>query len=213
WSDDPVPNPALNPACYYWGDGDGDGIIGPGDVVTVQLEIAGNAQSYANVIPSAFDTLDLDKDDIPGPNDKTLLDVMFTGGDRASGYPSSPDALTVVSQPGGAIAVGSTTHVTLSLENSSVFVPHSGGFAVVFSISSGSATLLGGEGTDLAGPPGNRYDVTALSTASGQATIVIRVDGAGPITLSAKVPACGTEPLGRWCEEVQLMPSIVITGE
>ncbi|MCP4568661.1 MAG: hypothetical protein GY841_13875, partial [FCB group bacterium] len=47
WSDDPVPNPALNPACYYWGDGDGDGIIGPGDVVTVQLEIAGNAQSYA----------------------------------------------------------------------------------------------------------------------------------------------------------------------
>ncbi|MCP4566687.1 MAG: hypothetical protein GY841_03795, partial [FCB group bacterium] len=126
WTADPVPNQSQNPACYYWGDGDGDGIIGPGDVVTVQLEIAGMLQTYSDVIPQVFDTLDLDKDGIPGPNDKTLLDVMFTGGDRAAGYPSSPVALLVTDFPSAPVLVGATTHVTLSVQNQSAFVTTSG---------------------------------------------------------------------------------------
>ena len=103
--------------------------------------------------------------------------------------------------------------VTVSLENQSGLVPCSGGFSVVFWVESGSATILGGEGTDLAGAAGNRYDVTGPSTDSAKANVVIRVDGVGPITIGAKVPACGVEPNGRWCAETVLAPSVVITGQ
>ena len=47
---------------FFWGDGDGDGILGPGDMAKLQLQIANLAPSFMNVIPQVFDTLDLDND-------------------------------------------------------------------------------------------------------------------------------------------------------
>ena len=97
--------------------------------------------------------------------------------------------------------------------NDAAPVPNSGGFAVVFWIESGAATLLGGEGTDLASAPDNRYDVAGLSATGALANVVIRVDAPGPITLRARIPACGTYPNGRWLDEVLLNPPVVITGQ
>jgi len=216
WSIDPVPNQFLNPACYYWADGDGDGVAGPGDLVMLELEVAGVAQVYNLVIPtSVFDTQDLDKDGVPGPGDISMLEMMITGADRPAGYDSSPTGLSVFYAPPAAVAVGATTHVTVAVDNDSLAVQNSGAFAVVFSIdpaSIGDAVILGGDGEDLGQAFANRYDVSQLSTAGGLANIVLKITQPGAIIINAKVPACGTEPEGRWCSEVVLNPPVIITG-
>jgi len=217
WGGDPAPNRFLNPACYFWADGDGDGVVGPGDLNMLELEVAGVAQVYDDVIPTnVFDTMDLDKDGVPGPGDISMLEMMITGADRPAGYDSSPTGLSVAYAPGVAVAVGATTHVTISVDNAALAVQNSGAFAVVFSIdpaSTGDAVLLGGDGEDLAQAFTNRYDVSNLSTAGGLANIVLKITAPGPITINAKIPACGTEPEGRWATEVVLNPPVVIVGE
>jgi len=217
WSADPVPNPFLNPACYFWGDGDGDGVVGPGDLNMLELEVAGVPQVYDDVIPTdVFDTMDLDKDGVPGPGDISMLEMMISGADRPAGYDSSPTGLSVVYAPPGPVADGATTHVTIAVDNDALAVPNSGAFAVVFWIdpaSTGDAVLLGGDGEDLAQAFTNRYDISQLSTAGGLANIVLKITAPGPITINAKIPACGTEPEGRWAAEVVLNPPVVITGE
>jgi hypothetical protein len=214
WAVDPVPPADRNPGCYYWGDADGDGYIGPGDMLKLQLEIAGVPQAYPNILPHTRDTIDLDKDGTPGPGDRLLLVEMMVGNERLAGFPSSPAELAVVSSPAAGIAVGATTHVTLSLHNASGLEPHGSGFGVVFWIdpaSPGAAALLGGEGTALGEPTGNRYDVAMEAAAGGRANIVLRITQPGAITIRAKVPVCGDYPYGRWNDEV-LAPAIVING-
>ena len=218
WSADPVPGPFYEPGCYYWGDGDGDGVVGPGDVAILQLEIAGDTQGFGNVIPQyTFDTLDLDKDGGPGPGDKALLDAMLVGTERLTGYPSSPTSLTLADSPFTTVSVGETTHITVGVDNASSGVINSGGFAVVFAVdgdsSTGAATLLGGEGTDLAGAGGNRYDMSGASASGGLANIVVRVESAGTIVIRVAIPGCGTYPNGRWCDYIELIPAITITGQ
>jgi len=218
WSDDPIPSQFLNPACYYFGEGDGtDGVAGPGDLAVLELEIAGVPQTYANVIPqNVFDTQDLDKDGVPGPGDIAELEGIVTGADRPAGWESSPTGLSVVYEPGAAVAVGSTTHVTLSVDNSALFITNSSAFSVVFWIdpaSAGDAELLGGEGEDTGQAFANRYDVSEFSAAGGLSNIVLAIKAPGTITINAMIPACGIEPAAKWCSEVVLNPPVVITGE
>jgi hypothetical protein len=206
WTADPHPAANQGLACYYWADGDGDGIPAPSDVVLIRLAIAGAAVSYANLIPPTSDPLDLDRDGTIAPSDKVFLQLMIAGSERPGGYPSSPAALAVLEPVAPAVAVGATTHLTLSLRGTSGPVAGTSGFPVVFWIESGPATLWGGDGADPAGPAGNRYDVSARADEGAPVRIVIRVDGPGPVVLRARVPACGVAPLGRWSNEIDLAP-------
>jgi hypothetical protein len=90
---------------------------------------------------------------------------------------------------------------------------YQGGFAVVFEIdpsSTGAAVLLGGEGNELTG----RYDVSGPSAPvdGGFSTMHLKITGPGAIQINARIPACGTNGVGRWCGEVVLSPSFSITA-
>jgi hypothetical protein len=136
---------------------------------------------------------------------------MYIEADRPGGYPSSPASLTLEYSPGAAVAVGDTTHLTVSVHAQGPGTqPYSPGMGVVFSVTSGNATLLGGEGTDPGEAPGNRYDVSMDAASGALAAIVVLITGPGPVTVDAKVPACGVEPVGRWCGEVALGAAVVI---
>jgi hypothetical protein len=212
---DPKPGMFANPGCYYWGENDGDGYPGPADMVAMKQAVSGIAPDYSNIIPHTFDTQDLDRDNYPGAADKTLLDAMIAGVDRPAGFPSSPNHFQIEYAPGSTIKVGDTTHVTISIHNNEIpSVPYCSGFGVVYWVQSGAATLLGGEGTADGQPAGNRYDFSMKSSEHALSTMVIRVDGAGPILINAKMPACGTTPpKGRWTDEIDLASPITITGQ
>jgi len=217
WIDDPVPvNDPDRIGCYYWADADGDGYAAPGDVALMELAVAGYDISYSldHILPHAYDPLDLDQDGYPGPGDIYLLQIMVALGDMSAGYASSPQELTVDATSGPtAVAVGSTTHVTLSVTSRGPGkVKHSSGFGVVFWVESGNAILLGGEGSADGHPPSNRYDISMEAWTGGLSNIVIKVTGQGPVIIKAKIPACGWPPFGRWAGEVKLDPPVVING-
>jgi len=89
-------------------------------------------------------------------------------------------------------------------------VPYAPGFGVVFTVVSGNAVLLGGDGTADSEAAGNRYQVSREAASGAKANIVVLVTGAGPVTIGAKIPGCGTAPFGRWNDEVVLAPPVVI---
>jgi hypothetical protein len=212
WAPDPRLAVSAQPACYYWGDGDGDGVPAPSDLVMLKLEVAGVAQDYRYILPHGADTLDLDRDGNAAPSDGVLLTLMLAGSERPGGYPSQAALLEVVAAPSGSVAVGSTTHVTLSVHSVSGDVPYAPGFGVVFTVDSGSAKLIGGDGTVEGQGWGNRYDFSMEAASGAKANIVVLVTGPDPITIGAKVPACGSYPNGRWNDEVVLSPPVVING-
>ena len=84
------------------------------------------------------------------------------------------------------------------------------GFAVVFEVVSGNATLMGGDGATSLAAPGNRYD---FSGAAGSASIVVRPNASGAIVIDAFSPACGTLGVGRSCAEIGLATPVSITGQ
>jgi hypothetical protein len=211
WNADPTPGQFENPACYYWADSDGDGTPAPSDLVMLRLEIAGVPQSYLNILPHSLDTLDLDRDGNAAPSDQILLKLIVALAERPGGYPSQAGSLEVISAPTGSVAVGSTTHVTVSVHSMSGGIPYAPGFGVVFTISSGNAVLLGGDGTAVGQPAGNRYDFSMAASAGARANMVVLVTGPGPITINVKVPSCGISPNGRWCAEVLATPIAINT--
>jgi hypothetical protein len=40
----------------------------------------------------------------------------------------------------------------------------------------------------------------------------LKITGPGAIQINARIPACGTNGVGRWCDEVVLNPSFSITA-
>jgi hypothetical protein len=212
WWPDPAPPPAYNPACYYWGDGDGDGAPAPSDLVQLRLEIAGVPQNYGNVLPPTWQNLDLDQDGNIAPSDQILLLGMIAGVQRPGGYPGCPNQLQTDFAPSVAISPGSTTHLVLSVHNGTGTVPHSCGFGVVFTVASGPAVLLGGDGSYLGLPAGNRFSISRQRELGAPARIVVLVTGPGTVTISAQIPTCGNFPYGRWCEPVLLATPITING-
>jgi hypothetical protein len=210
WTIDPTPGEFENPGCYYWADADGDGNPAPSDLVLLKLQIAGAAQEYRDILPHGIDTLDLDRDGNAAPSDQVLLKLIVALSERPGGYPSQALALETVDAPSGSVAVGSTTHVTVSVHSVSGAPAFAPGFGVVFTVDSGNAVLLGGDGTANGEAAGNRYDFSMEAAAGARANVVVLVTGSGAITIGAKIPECGTAPIGRWNDEVVLSPEVVI---
>jgi hypothetical protein len=210
WTIDPTPGQFENPGCYYWADADGDGNPAPSDLVLLKLQIAGAAQEYRDILPHGIDTLDLDRDGNAAPSDQVLLKLIVAMSERLGGYPSQALSLETVDAPSGSVAVGSTTHVTVSVHSVTGDPAYAPGFGVVFEVVSGNAVLLGGDGTANGEAAGNRYDFSMEAAAGAKANIVVLVTGSGPITIGAKIPECGAYPNGRWNDEVLLNSAVVI---
>jgi hypothetical protein len=203
-------NPVGAAGCAYWGEGDGDLIVGPGDKTALINVTKGAPGSFANLIPPTGETLELDMDLIAGPGDISLL-TQFMKGSPIETLGSRPVSLSRVDPVGGtvSVAVGSTTHLTVTVNNASG--KHTAGVGVVFELdtgsSAGTATLLGGEGT---GGGATRYDTTG-SIAGGQSRVVILKKTAGTIIINARVPGCGAEVnIGRYCGTILLDNALTI---
>jgi hypothetical protein len=213
WNTDPVPPDLRNPACYFWGDADGDGFVANNDKLILGNAIIGLFTDYSVVIPDNGDSQDLDADSIVAGGDMTILQSFIINA-PVELVISRAISLEKVWEPAAAVEVGSTTHVTVKVRaDDSAINLYQGGFAVVFEIapsSTGEAILLGGEGDELTG----RYDVSGPSAPSdgGFATMHLKITGPGPIQINATIPSCGINGIGRWCDEVVLDPAFTITA-
>jgi hypothetical protein len=205
-------NPKGFAACGYWGEGDGDGIVGPGDVSMLIQTTKNQSPDYSRVFPGSGETLELDMDGLRGPGDLSAL-VSFMKGQVLGYLGSRPDVLERVYPPPGQtldVNAGDTTHVTVAVHNQNVkFTP---GIPVVFSIapsSTGTATILGGEGQDTAG---TRYDLSTTIATGGRATVTIRVDSPGNIIVNARILQCGSGGAGHYYGEISLGEPMIVTG-
>jgi hypothetical protein len=206
--------------CGFWGDsgllGIADGIVSPADASEMQKVISGLGGKYAGVIPPNGETQDLDMDGAISPADFALIQNMIQGANIGVLF-SRPTTLVVQDAPGAAVAVGSTCHVTVTVGNGSLNQTHNHtpGLGVVFEIdavlSTGTATLLGGEGPRVA--DGTRYDVSGPIHQNSPSRIVLRIDSPGAIYLKARIPQCGMPGVGRSSPEIVLDPAAVIQGE
>ena len=149
---------------------------------------------------------------IPGPGDLSLISQFMKGSPIVT-LGSRPVTMSRVDPVGGtvSVAVGNTTHLTVTVNNASGL--HTAGLGVVFEIdtgaSTGTGTLLGGEGTD---GGATRYDTTS-SIANGQARIVILKTAPGTIVINARVPGCGgAVNEGRYCETILLDNALTIVN-
>ena len=178
----------VNFGCAYWGEGDGDAFTGPGDMNNLQALILGGSTDYSNVIPRSWQVQDLDRDGFPGPGDLSILQSMILESSLPS-IDSRAAELVLFDSPSSPVADGFTCHVTIGVLGEHVAGDrYVSGFGVVFTVSSGSATLLGGDGSD----SGGRYDYSGPFDPFTPARIVIRIDSPGTIEIDAQVPACGT---------------------
>jgi len=196
--------------CYYWGDGDGDGIVAPGDLSMMENLVMGLPADFSNVYPPNGQTLELDGDGIAGPGDLSLMESMVMGLPVLE-ILSRPTSLEVVESPGASVDVGATTHVTVSVMNGGD-IQYSPGHGVIFELlpaSTGAAILFGGEGSD---SPGNRYDLSGPIEDQGRTHIVLRIVSAGTLYLNARIPECGMESSGRYCPELNLAEPVEIIG-
>jgi hypothetical protein len=213
WSTDPVPPDPRDPACFYWGDADGDGFVANNDKLILGNAIIGLFTDYSVVIPDNGDSQDLDADNVIAGGDMIILQNFIINAPVGLVI-SRAVALEKVYEPAAAVEVGSTTHVTVKVRADVTAINlYQGSFAVVFEIdpsSTGSAVLLGGEGYELTG----RYDVSGPSAPvdGGFSIMHLKITGAGSIIVNATIPACGTSGIGRWCDEITLSPAFSITG-
>ncbi len=203
-------------SCYSWGDSgntvEADGIISPLDVNRLSNRIIGMNVSYTGVLPPNGDSQKLMGNPAGvSPLDLNLIKAM-AGGNETYTTPTIPTDLIVDGSTLRSVADGSTTRVTVSVVNSSA-IGYSSSFGVVFEIdpaSTGSATLLGGEGPSGTG----RYDVSGAMDSGGLSSIVVRVDSPGTIYINATVPPCGDQSgKGRYCPEVARTPAVTIVGQ
>jgi hypothetical protein len=199
WSSDPT----GGAGCFFWGEGDGDGIVGPGDIGDLIQRMKGAAVSYAALVPGNGETQEMDMDLIPGPGDLSILVQMMKNTDLSI-LASRPSALDRVEPATGAtveLMAGEQSRVTVGVRNEAgLFSP---GFGVVFAIdavnSTGSGELLGGDGA----AAGGRYDVSGPIGGGGQAAIFVRADTPGVIVVTTALPGCGAVPnRGRYCPSI-----------
>jgi len=205
-------NPTGGEGCFYWGDaGSGDGSLMATDVLDAVNEVSGIGGNYSNVIPPCKDVQEMTADGSMTATDIGILRSMIVN-QTFTTLNSRPDSLSVVSA-GSTVAVGSVTHVTVSLVNEGG--SHTAGFGVVFTIdtsSTASAELLGGDGSGISG---GRYDMTGVADDGGKATIYIRPTSTGTIYVNAAVPGCagGGTNIGRYSPEIKLEPAATIVAQ
>jgi hypothetical protein len=210
-SDPWTTNPVGAESCFYWAEGDGDGIVGPGDKSKLVTVMKGTSSPYSNVLPNNGETQELDMDLIPGPGDVSII-TTFMKGNATVNLASRPTAITKVSADPVTVHVGDTIRVTVSVGNfAGKWTP---GFGIVFTVapgSTGAATIFGGDG---AGTSGGRYDISAGIASHSPASVVIRVNTPGDIWINVKSPICGTVMnAGRSCPELILAPPFHLVGQ
>jgi hypothetical protein len=173
----------------------------------VRSVILGFEIDYSQVIPPTGLTQDVDGVAGIGPLDLNTIRNMLLGMNLSviSGRAAS---LIVLESPAGPVAAGDTCRVTIGVRNEQGD-GWAQGFAVVFEVASGNATLMGGDGSTSAAAPGNRYD---FSGASGSVSIIVRPNASGTITIDAFIPACGALGTGRSCAEIDLATPIQIAS-
>jgi hypothetical protein len=163
----------------YFGDGDGNLLIGVPDLNRINLILNGRSADYSNAFPADPLIQDLDGNLIIGVPDKNLISLILNGKltDYIAGTPTEMTLVEPAMPP--TVAVGDTVRIQVELTNGKD--NPSAGFGVVFTIVSGSGALLGGEGVSGSG----RHDLTALD---GVAQMVVRADGSGTILVEVKLP-------------------------
>jgi len=167
------------PGGGYFGDADGNLLIGVPDLNKINIKLNDRLPDYSNVFPADPIIQDLDGNQIIGVPDKDLISLILNG--KQSGIiAGSPTELSLVAPIGGAtVSEGDTVRIQVKLTKD--LTKPRAGFGVVFTIVSGSGTLLGGEGISGSG----RYDLTALD---GVAQLVVRVDGTESILVEVALP-------------------------
>ncbi len=213
-SDPWSPEPAGAAGCYFWGEaGDkaaADGVVSPLDLSALSQRVALKSVSYEGVLPPNGDTQEMDMDGAVSPLDISLLKQMVSM-QTVSSVPARPVDLVVIGQDSVTAAVGSTAGLTVAVLNEdSTF---SAGFGVVFEIdgdsSSGSATILGGEGQS----GGGRYDVSWTMASGGRSSVVLRVDSPGTILIDVSLPQCGNDGKGRYHDPIYKKRIFTVKGE
>ena len=185
----------------YFGDGDGDLIIGSTDLSQINLKLNNRSVDYLNVFPADPLIQDMDGDLIIGSTDKDLISLILNGKmtDYIAGTPTELSLVEPAMPP--TVAVGDTVRVKVKLTKD--LTKPRAGFGVVFTIVSGAGTLLGGEGISGSG----RYDLTALD---GVAQMVVRAEGAGaPIVVQVELPydsEVHTQPLTMPAVQIEVLP-------
>ena len=185
--DDTKPRRGLDGGGYF-GDGDGDLIIGSTDLSKINLKLNGRSVDYLNVFPADPVIQDMDGDLIIGSTDKSILSLILNA-KQTDFIAGTPTALALEPPlPPATMQVGETVRIKVKLTNDKG--NPSAGFGVVFDVVSGSATLLGGEGGPVTPEysSASRWDLTALD---GIAQMVVRADAAGPIVIHTELPYDG----------------------
>ena len=168
---------------------------------------------YSGVYPPGGETHDLDSDDVISSGDIGIMMIMLSNQTISDlGMPSRPSGFTLVDAPSGTVKVGDTCRVKVAVDNIKGW--RTGGIGIVFSIdpsSTGTATILGGEGEDLSG---NRYDVSSAFNVGvgGISSIALKIESAGTIIINANTPQCGTGP-GRYADAISVPGITSIVAE
>ena len=203
-------NSRHSAGCFYWAEsGVGNGILGPEDIAEFQQYLLVGSANYEGVIPGSVDVQELNADAIPDPTDLSIIQSMILA-NEITDLGSRPASIEVMEAPASNIQVGGTTHVSAHLLNSAG--GYTSGFGIIFSVdpsSTATATLLGGDGDDLAG----RYDFTSFASSDAPARMVIRADSPGTLYINASVPACGTMPLGKSAPALSLSSPLEIVAQ
>jgi len=202
------------PGRCYFGDGDGDGLIGSTDMSKLNLILNGKPVSFDNVNPPCQDVFDLDGDGIIGSTDKSLLSLILNGKQVNLG----PFALTVISPPGSPIVrVGETVGIEVELRK--VGMQGRAGWGVGFEVLSGSASLWGGDcsvsGDELCEETdGIRYDISGRVSANGRARMVVKPTAQGAILVSVFVPPVPVIGIGETvATQVQIQAYLDTDGD
>ena len=203
-------NSQHSTGCFYWAEsGTGNGILGPEDISEFQAYLINGSANYDGVIPPSVDVQELNADGIPDPTDLSIIQNMILGESIAS-LGSRPQTMVTLDYPGSTVAVGSTCHVEVGLQNEES--NYTSGFGILFEIdseSTGSARIFGGDGSSGSG----RYDFTMYAADDAPARVVLIIDSAGTIYVNASVPQCGTGTLGKSAPSLSLTPAATITAE
>jgi len=186
----------------YFGDADGDLIIGSTDLSKINLKLNGRSVDYSSVFPADPVIQDMDGDLIIGSTDKSIISTILNGKrDYVSGSPTELTLVEPATVP--AVLVGDTVALVVELtRNSSTPRP---GFGVVFQVTSGSAELFGGRGAAPGQGIGARYDLTGTD---GRARMVASVQGGGMIRVQVILP--GDPKMNR--SELALAAPVEILG-
>jgi hypothetical protein len=181
-SDPCVKNVRGKKGAGYFGDGDGNSVIGIPDLNLLKESLAGGNPLLNNVYPQNIKIMDLDGNDAIGIPDLNALKALLGGSEIAPA--GSPDSLTLIApDPVPAFGNGDTVRIKVQLTKGAVVRM---GFGVVFSVVGGSAVLYGGEG-DVNPPAGSRWDLT---DEDGYAQIVVRATApAQTIEIQVQLPA------------------------